>query len=89
MMYLHYCRNCKQIFLLCNHQQECLKCGENILEIKLSFNNYVNSSPEEREQILQSLSDESTLAAMRRTYRFSKRTKRYQNWIQKTAEKCP
>ncbi len=80
MMYLHYCNNCRQIFLLCGHQQQCLKCGDRIYEIKLAFNDYVDYSPEQRKQVLDSLLDEDTLASMKRTYRFSKRTKRYQAW---------
>ena len=85
MMYLHYCHDCRQIFLLSGHQQECRKCGERIQEIKLAFNDYVDYSPEERDQVLSSLADERTRNAMHRKYRFSKRTKRYQIW----KEKCP
>ena len=85
MMYLHYCHDCRQIFLLSGHQQECLKCGEQIQEIKLAFNDYVDYSPEERNQVLSNLADERIRSAMHRKYRFSKRTKRYQNWMQK----CP
>ena len=85
MIYLHYCHNCRQIFLLCGHQQECLKCGNSIQEIKLSFDEYVKYSPEECKQVLSFLSDEHIRTVMLRKYRFSKRTKRYQNWMQK----CP
>lgn len=85
MMYLHYCNDCQQIFLLSGHQQECLKCGRAIQEIKIPFDEYVNYSPEKRMQILSSLSDDHTRTAMLQKYRFSKRTKRYQQWTQK----CP
>lgn len=84
MMYLHYCHNCHQIFMLSGQQHECLKCGLQLQEMKLQFNDYVNYSPTERTQILSRLSDEHFRRAMHATYRFSKRTKRYQTWTKRT-----
>ena len=83
MMYLHYCHNCRQIFMLSGHQHECLKCGQSLQEMKLHFNDYVNYSPAERMQILSNLSDEQFRVSMQTKYRFSKRTKRYREWTEK------
>ena len=83
MMYLHFCSNCKQTFILNGHQQECIKCGGHIIELKLSYQNYINYSPEQRRKLIEDLENPEELARQKRNYRFSKHTKRYQQWISK------
>ena len=83
MMYLHFCKNCRQIFILSGHQQECIKCGKRLDELKLLYHNYINYSPEQRSQLLSQLENPEELAQQRKNYRFSKQTKRYRQWITK------
>lgn len=80
MMYLHFCKNCRQIFILSGHQQECIKCGGRLDELKLLYHNYVNYSPKQRNELLLQLDNPAELARQKRNYRFSKQTKRYQKW---------
>ncbi|MFT3982515.1 MAG: hypothetical protein QM697_01300 [Lachnospiraceae bacterium] len=89
MMYLHFCKNCQQIFILSGHQQECIKCGNRLDELKLLYHDYVNYSPEQRSRLLSSLEDPNVLMQQRRNYRFSKQTKRYRQWAIKKEDTLP
>ena len=80
MMYLHFCEKCSQIFILNGHQQECIKCGSPLTELKLSYQAYTNYPPEQRMMLIDSLKNPEELAHQKRNYRFSKHTKRYQEW---------
>jgi hypothetical protein len=83
MIHLHYCSSCKQIFLLCGHQQACIKCSDTLIELRLSYSNYIDFSPVERQELLHHLLDDEYLKTMKQPYRFAKRTKRYNLWNEK------
>ncbi len=84
MMYLHFCTACNQIFILCGHQQECIKCGERLIELKLPYHAYVNLPIEQRDSLLITLNEPKSLARHKQGYRFSKQTKRYKQWNEKS-----
>lgn len=77
MIYLHYCVECKQIFLLFGHQQLCLKCENLLVELKLSYDRYIYYSPELREDYIKNLANSEFLKKQKKHYRFAKHTKRY------------
>lgn len=83
MIHLHYCPSCKQIFLLCGHQQACLKCSDTLIELRLEYSKYIDFPPNERQELLQRLLDADYLKTMKQPYRFAKRTKRYSLWNEK------
>ena len=86
MMYLHFCKNCSQIFILNGHQQECIKCGELLTELKLSYMDYTNYSREQRAALINRLQNPEELKRSKKNYRFSKHTKRYQEWANRVGE---
>ncbi len=83
MIHLHYCGSCKRIYLLCGHHQACQKCTDTLVELKLTYSQYIDFAPEQRQELLQHLSDDSFLKSMTQPYRFAKRTKRYNLWNEK------
>ncbi|HOO27416.1 MAG TPA: hypothetical protein PLU43_03045 [Lachnospiraceae bacterium] len=83
MMYLHFCTDCRQTYILSGHQQECVKCGGTLVELKLSYQDYVDYSPAQRRQLILELEDPEELARQKRHYRFSKQTKRYKEWMKR------
>lgn len=89
MMYLHFCKNCRQIFILSGHQQECIKCGSRLTELKLLYHIYIDYSPEQRRHLLSLLENPEELAQQRKNYRFSKQTKRYRQWAIKKEDTLP
>lgn len=78
MMYIHYCSNCKNIFILNGHKQECPRCALTLHELKLSFKEYSVMLPPERESLRYQLADPAFLNANTTHYRFAKHTKRFQ-----------
>lgn len=49
MMYIHYCRSCELVFMLNGHKTKCPRCGKELHELKLSFIDYTNMLPLDRE----------------------------------------
>lgn len=88
MMYIHYCSNCKNIFILNGHKQECPRCALAIQELKLSFKEYSIMMPPERESFRYRLSDPAFLNANTTHYRFAKHTKRFQKESSSEREKA-
>lgn len=84
-MYIHYCTDCQNIFILNGHKQECPRCGFQILELKLSFEEYSSMLPLDREYFRRRLSDPAFLNRNSTKYRFAKHTKRFQKVTEKTA----
>lgn len=77
MMYLHYCSNCKRIHMLNGHKMVCPKCEARLIELKISYLDYVDMSREERELLLQDCQNRELLAKMSANYRMYKYSKWY------------
>ena len=77
MMYIHFCPTCQTLFMLNGHKQECPRCGNPIEEIKLSFDDYSEMLPTDRELLRRKLSNPEFLEKNTTHYRFAKHTKRF------------
>lgn len=77
-MYIHYCSNCQNIFILNGHKQECPRCSVAIKELKISFEDYSTMLPTDREIFRRKLTDPAFLNANITHYRFARHTKRFQ-----------
>jgi len=51
MMYIHYCANCRHIHMLNGHKTLCPACESKLKELDITYMDYVNLSPEEREKL--------------------------------------
>lgn len=82
MMYIHYCRNCKRIFLLNGHKITCPKCKHSLYELKMPYMEYVTMNLQERSILLSSCSDEQTLQSLCTSYRMYKYSKWYKTFLE-------
>ena len=57
MMYIHYCANCNHIHILNGHKKICPACENKLKELNISYMDYVNLLPAEREKLMEKLND--------------------------------
>ncbi len=77
MMYMHYCKNCRRVYMLNGHKQVCPKCRLEISELKISYMDYVTMNQEARQQFCHCCSDDEQLQTLSTTYRMYKYSKWY------------
>ena len=53
MMYMHYCKKCHRIMMLTGHKMICPRCTDPLTELRISYLDYVDLGPGEREALLQ------------------------------------
>lgn len=81
MMYMHYCQNCNRIHILNGHKTLCPACGQSLHELRISYLDYVAMEPARREAILLECQNPDRLRALTTTYRMSKYSKHYQDYL--------
>ena len=74
MMYMHYCKKCHRIMMLTGHKMICPRCTDPLTELRISYLDYVDLGPGEREALLQKCANESELSGLKTTYRMYKYT---------------
>lgn len=79
MMYMHFCSNCKRIHMLTGHKVVCPTCGNDLVELRISFMEYVSLSEKDRDILLRKCQDPHQLPHLKTTYRMMKYSKWYQN----------
>ena len=57
MMYIHYCPNCRHIYMLNGHKTLCQACTNKLKELDITYMDYVNLLPAEREKLLGKLNN--------------------------------
>ena len=62
MMYMHYCKKCHRIMMLTGHKMICPRCTDPLTELRISYLDYVDLDPGEREALLQKCANESELS---------------------------
>lgn len=77
MMYIHYCEYCKRIYMLNGHKRNCNACENEITELNISYLEYVNMNKDQRERLIEKLSDNNVLKELDAKYRMYKYTKWY------------
>lgn len=77
MIYIHFCKKCEAVFMLNGHQLGCPRCDSSLFELKISFDDYINLLPAEREDLRSKLTNSDYLLKHKRHYRFAKHTMRY------------
>jgi len=77
MMYMHYCPQCKRMFMLNGHHLTCPKCTESISELKISYIDYVKLDMDERKAFKINCENEYQLNVLSTTYRMHKYSKWY------------
>ncbi len=85
MMYMHYCSQCKRMFMLNGHKLTCPKCTHSISELKISYVDYVNLDMNERAAFKAKCEDEKLLQELSTTYRMYKYSKWYRE-LQETVQ---
>ena len=79
MMYMHYCKKCHRIMMLTGHKMICPRCTDPLTELRISYLDYVDLGPGEREALLQKCANESELSGLKTTYRMYKYSKWYRD----------
>lgn len=85
MMYMHYCKRCNRIHMLNGHKRSCPGCNESITELKLPYMEYVSMNREQRDILLNRLSDDAQLRELSTTYRMYK----YSKWYKELQNQLP
>lgn len=55
MMYIHYCSHCQHIYMLNGHKALCPSCEKALKELDITYMEYVNLLPKEREILLKQM----------------------------------
>ncbi len=84
-MYMHYCKRCHRVYMLNGHKQVCPKCREGIIELKISYMDYVSMNREERSNFCLTCSNDSELKKLSTTYRMYK----YSKWYKELQKQLP
>ena len=82
MMYMHYCKHCQHIFMLNGHKLICPKCTGPLAELQISYLDYVDLSPAQREAFKEACADEEKLHQLKASYRMYKYSKWYKSFIE-------
>ncbi|WP_337663951.1 hypothetical protein [Suilimivivens sp.] len=89
MMYMHYCKKCHRIMMLTGHKMICPRCTDPLTELRISYLDYVDLGPGEREALLQKCANESELSGLKTTYRMYKYSKWYRELQAENSDKLP
>jgi len=79
MMYLHFCKNCNRIHILNGHKMNCPKCNNALIELQMSYLDYVTLTNTERNLFIELCNNENSLKEISTTYRMYKYSKWYRN----------
>lgn len=77
MMYIHYCPVCPKIHMLNGHKQQCPRCEEKLVELKIDYIAYTNLDAHERALLEEKCADPQELEKIKTTYRMFKYSKWY------------
>lgn len=77
MLYMHYCKSCHRVYMLNGHKQNCPKCHKGVLELKISYMDYVTMNQKERTEFCNCCADDEQLQTLSTTYRMYKYSKWY------------
>ncbi|MBR2037150.1 MAG: hypothetical protein IKK03_02990 [Lachnospiraceae bacterium] len=61
MMYIHYCQACHRIHILNGHKSICPTCERRLMELKISYMEYIELGLEERNQLKNKLKNPNHL----------------------------
>lgn len=89
MMYMHYCKHCHHIFMLNGHKMICPKCTNPLTELQISYLDYVDLSPVQREAFKEVCADETKLCELKATYRMYKYSKWYKELQSHNTDNLP
>lgn len=89
MMYIHYCHQCRRIFMLNGHRLICPKCTAPLSELQISYLDYVKLDPAHREALCSACADEKTLCTLKTNYRMYKYSKWYRKLQSENADNLP
>ncbi len=89
MMYMHYCKKCHRIMMLTGHKMICPRCTDPLTELRISYLDYVDLDPGEREALLQKCANESELSDLKTTYRMYKYSKWYRELQAENSAELP
>lgn len=89
MMYMHYCKKCHRIMMLTGHKMICPRCTDPLTELRISYLDYVDLGPGEREALLQKYANESELSDLKTTYRMYKYSKWYRELQAENSAELP
>lgn len=85
MMYIHYCKRCHRIYMLNGHKLICPRCTDPIVELRISYLDYVDLNLEQRAAFLEACRDDNQLNKLKTNYRMYK----YSKWYKKLQSNNP
>ncbi len=77
MMYIHYCKRCARFHMLNGHKQNCPACDSLLTEMKMTYMEFVELSTNERNLLIETCKNETSLKELSTTYRMYKYSKWY------------
>lgn len=86
MMYLHFCKKCNKIHLLNGHKNFCPRCGDWLIELEMSYMDYIALNRTERQLFLELCNNKRCINELGITYRMHRYCKWYRN-LQKEPSK--
>ena len=89
MMYMHYCKHCRRIFMLNGHKMICPKCTNPLTELQISYLDYANLDSSEREAFNKACADDEKLHKLKATYRMYKYSKWYKELQSQNSDNLP
>lgn len=89
MMYIHYCKSCNRIFILNGHKMICPRCVDPLVELRISYLDYVSLNLEEREILKEACADEEKLRKLKTRYRMYKYSKWYKDLQAENKDNLP
>lgn len=89
MMYMHYCKLCHRIFMLNGHKMICPKCTEPLTELQISYLDYTDLDPAQRQLFKEACADDEKLHQLKATYRMYKYSKWYKELQSKNTDDLP
>lgn len=81
MMYIHFCKACNRMHILNGHKITCPACNNSLIEMKITYLDYIHLTPLERDNLLEECQDEATLKSLSTTYRMYKYSKWYKKQV--------
>ena len=85
-MYMHYCKLCHRIFMLNGHKMICPKCTEPLTELQISYLDYTDLDPAQRQLFKEACADDEKLHQLKATYRMYKYSKWYKELQRQLAQ---
>lgn len=79
MMYIHYCGHCHRVHMLNGHKPKCPKCASELIELRISYREYVSMNHPQRESLLNDLKSEEKCKELSTVYHMHKYCKWYRD----------